>query len=126
MQVQIFKPTAGTLRDFQVSSECLESALETNNKSNKTSKKEKINKKRCCNNNNNKGSQKHYCMLHQHNPVHSTDQCRTLKKEAEKVKKVAKMATAKMKSVIIIQARKRFMRLHNLLKNNAAQRYVES
>ena len=59
----------------------------------------------CCDNKNNKGSKKSFCMLHGHNPTHSTEQCHTLKKEAEKVKKVAKMATAKMKSAIIIQAK---------------------
>ena len=57
MQVQNFKPTSGTLRDFQDFCDRLEAALDdppADNKSNKTSKKEKDNKKHCQNHNNDK------------------------------------------------------------------------
>ena len=89
MQVQIFEPTARTLRDFQDFCKRLESALDdppVDNKSNKTSGQEKGNKERHQNNHSNK-DKKHFCMLHGHNPTHSTEQCRTLKKEAKKHKK---------------------------------------
>ena len=87
MQVQNFKPTARTLRDFQDFCERLESALDkpvTEQTSKKTSGQEKGNKKRRRNNNNK--DKKHFCMLHGKNPTHSTKQCRTLKKEAESIK----------------------------------------
>ena len=94
MQVQNFEPTAGTLRDFQYFCERLESALDnqvTDDKSNKTSGQGKGSKK--CHQNNSNKDKKHFYMLHGHNPTHSTKQCRTLKKEAEKhKKKLAKMA----------------------------------
>ena len=65
MQVQNFKLTAGTLRDFQDFCERLESALNkpvTDNKSKKMSGQEKGNKKRC--HNNNDKDKNHFCMLH--------------------------------------------------------------
>ena len=89
MQVQNFEPTAGTLREFQDFCERLEIALDDNGadpKPKQTAEKEKGNKKRRRNNRNDEDS-KHYCMLHGHNPTHTTEQCRTLKKEAEKHKK---------------------------------------
>ena len=85
MQVQNVKPTAGTLHDFQDFCERLESTLDdppADNKSNKMSGQEKGNKKLCHNKNNDKDKNQ-FCMLHGHNPTHSTKQCRTLKKESE-------------------------------------------
>ena len=89
MQVQNFKPTARTMHDFQDFCNRLESVLKdptVDNKSNKTSIQEKGNKK-CCQNNRNNKDNEYYFMLHGHNPTYSTEQCRTLKKEAEKRKK---------------------------------------
>ena len=75
------------------------------------------NKNHCCNNNNNEGTQKHYCMLHGHNPTHSTNQCHALKKEVKKVNKLTKMVIKKIKISIIIQAKRRFTRLQNFIKS---------
>ena len=89
MQVQNFKPKAGTLLGFQNFWERLESALDKpvmDDKSNKTSGQDKGNNK-LCQNNNNDDDKKHLCMLHGHNPTNSTKQCHTLKKDAEKHKK---------------------------------------
>ena len=83
------EPTAGTLREFQDFCERLEIALDDNGadpKPKQAAEKEKGNKKHRRNNRNDEDS-KHYCMLHGHNPTHTTEQCRTLKKEAEKHKK---------------------------------------
>ena len=110
MQVQNFELTAGTLRDFQDFCERLESALDkpvTDNKSNKMSWQEKDNKKRRWNNNNDK-VKKQFCMLHGHNPTHSTKQCHTLKKEAEKHKKSCKNDHRKIPSVSITPEKRRF------------------
>ena len=97
MQAQIFEPTAGTLCNFQDFYKHLKAALDVppmDNRSNKTSRQEKINKKLHRNNNNNK-DKKYFCMLHGHNPAHTTKQCRTLKKEAEKHKKGRKNGNCK-------------------------------
>ena len=95
MQVQNFEPQAGTLREFQDFCERLEAALDepsADPKPKQTSDKEKGSKKRRRKSNDEEKG-KHYCMLHGQNPTHTTEQCRTLKKEAEKHKKAAKMAT---------------------------------
>ena len=120
MQVHNFKPTARTLRNFQDFCERLESALDdppADNKSNKMSR-EKGNKKGCQNNNNNNNNKdkNHFCMLHGHNPMHSTKQCPTLKKRPKSTRKLAKIATTKMPSVRTIQAMKIFTRLQHLPK----------
>ena len=97
MQVQNVEPTAGTLQHFQDFCEHLESALDkpvTGDKSNKTSK-EKSNKKRHRNHNNNDKWKKTLCMLNGDNPIHSTEKCRTLKKEAEKHKKTCENGDSK-------------------------------
>ena len=110
LQVQNFEPTAGTLHDFQDFCKRLESALDdppVDNKSNKTSRQEKGNKKFRQNNNNNK-DKNNFCMLHGHNPTHSTKQCRTLKKRRKSTKKVVKMVIVKIPSVGTIQAKRRF------------------
>ena len=89
MQVQNFVPTAGTLRKFQDFCERLEAALEetpADPQPKQVSEKSKGNKKRC-RNQNDEGKGKHFCMLHGQNSTHSTEQCRTLKKEANKFKK---------------------------------------
>ena len=89
MQVQNFVPTAGTLREFQDFCERLEAALEetpADPQPKQVSEKGKGNKKRRCNQND-EGKGKHFCMLHGQNSTHSTEQCRTLKKEADKFKK---------------------------------------
>ena len=78
------------MRNFLDFCKRLEATLEdlpTDNKSNEIPGQEKGNKKHQCKNNNDKDIQKHYCMLHGHNPTHSIEKCRTLNKEAEKVKK---------------------------------------
>ena len=62
-------------------------------------------------------TKKRFCMLHRHKPTHSTKQCHTLKKGAEK-RKVEKMATAKIPSARTIQARKRFTRSQHFPKRN--------
>ena len=100
MQVHNFRLTSGTLREFQDFWRRLEATLEdshANNNSNKASVQDKGHKKHRCNNNNNKGIQQHYSMLHGHNQAHSTNQCRTLKKETEKVKKFAEIGNRKNK-----------------------------
>ena len=87
MQAQNFEPTAGTLRDFQNFCERLESALDdpvTDDKSNKMCGQEKGSKNSV---GTTKMKEKHFCMLHGHNPTHSTKMCRTLKKGAEKHQK---------------------------------------
>ena len=100
MQVQNLEPTAGTLGNFRDFCERLESALDdhpADNKSNKTYGQERGNKKRYWNNSNNKGK-RYYCIFHGHNPMHSTEQYRTLKKEAEKHKQGCKNGNRKLKA----------------------------
>ena len=90
MQVQNFEPTAGTLREFQDFCERLESALDEypNGEKDETSKKpsgqEKGKKKRRRNTND---EDLKFCMMHGKNPTHTTEQCRTLKREVDKQKK---------------------------------------
>ena len=89
MQIQNFVPTAGTLLNFQDFCERLEAALEetpADPQPKQVSEKGKGNKKRRRNQNDD-NKNKHFCMLHGHNPTHSTEQCRTLKKEDDKFKK---------------------------------------
>ena len=115
MQVQNFEPTAGTLHNFQDFCEWLEAALDdppADNRSTKTSIQEKGTKKSHWSNNNDK-DKNYFYMLRGHNPTHSTKQCRTLKKEAKKHKKVAKMETAKIPSADIIPVKKKFTRLQH-------------
>ena len=118
MKVQKLEPMAVNLSDFQDFCERLESALDdppADNKFNKTPRQDK--KKKFCQNNNNNKNKKHYCIMHRHNIIHSTKQCCTLKiVEAEKHKKVTKMATAKTRSAFIILAR-RFTLFQNFPKS---------
>ena len=122
MQFQNFELTVRTLRNFQYFCKCLESTLEdlpADKKSRKTPGQKKVHKKRRCNKNNNKESQKHYCVLHGHNPTYSTKQYHTLKKEVEKVKKkVLKIATTKTRILTIIPEKRKSICLLNYPKNN--------
>ena len=101
MHVQNFEPTARTLYGFQNFYKCLESTLEdlpVDNISLTTSPdKMKVLRNTIVTTTTTTTKEfrnTRYCMLHGHNPTHSTKQCSTLKREMEKVKKVAKMETA--------------------------------
>ena len=113
MQVQKFEPTAGTLRKFQDFCKRLESALDEysvvqDETSKKPSGHKKGKKKRRQNTND---EDLKFCMLHGKNPTHTTEQCRTLKREVDKQKNLAKtMAKRNLPSAGIIQRKRKFMR----------------
>ena len=119
MQVQNFKPTAGTLCSFQDYCKRLEAALDdppADNKSNKTSGKENGNKKRSQNNNNNKGKKLLHVALSEPYALHQT--MLHLKKGSGKAQKSCKNGDRNNKSASINQVRRRFTRSQHFPKKN--------
>ena len=94
MHLQNFKVQKHTINEFTEMCDRFESALSDLSSSKRTNKgssnknKSRGNKKRCCNNSNkNNRENKLYCLLYGKNSTHDTNDCQTLKHQAEERKR---------------------------------------
>ena len=116
-----------SLKDLESKSSKKTGSSEDQNKNKNNNDCSNGKRKRGCDKNKNGDDKEYYCLLHGKNGLHNSDQCRTLKQDAEKRKKEREHSGGKSQRVskqeihTIVQFAKQAMELAKNQPNNAGE-----